>query len=223
MTFVTHGRIAFTSSEWAPYPTLLPCLTTRTSSMAKGGNKDSKRVSNKHLHARVAYLHRAAEYLTRQSSSQERGSEGNTSEPGNVENVVSQTVNDHAITKPRTGGVPLRLTSHLRAVSLKSQVRLSQDMKRSFCKVCNSHLLPGSTSETRTENLSKNGKKPWADVLVIKCTFCRAERRFPFRAQKQRSKSERLSDDKLPTRPKGGPSRPKDVDMPDAGSAVQQL
>lgn len=92
--------------------------------------------------------------------------------------------------RPKSG-LPLMLGSHMRAVVQKSQVRLQRDVKRSFCKVCNTPLIEGSTSTKEIENSSKGGKKPWADVFVVKCAVCYATKRFPVGAKKQRRKGKR--------------------------------
>lgn len=64
-------------------------------------------------------------------------------------------------------------------------------MKRSICKVCSTPLMPDTTSKTRIENKSRAGKKSCADVLVIQCQNCNAEKRFPVGAQRQKRKVER--------------------------------
>ena len=83
------------------------------------------------------------------------------------------------------------LLSHLHDVSLKSQIRLSSSVKRSVCKQCHIPLVPSVTSHARLENLSRKGTKPWADVLVIRCCCCGAERRFPTGSKPQPRKSDR--------------------------------
>lgn len=72
---------------------------------------------------------------------------------------------------------------------MKSQIRLSQDVKHSICKRCSAILIPGSTSSSKVENLSRGGKKPWADVLVIECNVCSAQKRFPVGAKRQPRKN----------------------------------
>lgn len=51
--------------------------------------------------------------------------------------------------------------------------------------------MPDTTSETRIENKSRAEKKPCADVLVIQCRNCHAEKRFPIGAPRQKKKTER--------------------------------
>ena len=77
------------------------------------------------------------------------------------------------------------LVTHLRSVSLKTQIRLAPDIKRSICKRCNALLIPGTTSAPRIENASRGGKKPWADVLVVECLACGTVKRFPVGARKR--------------------------------------
>lgn len=92
---------------------------------------------------------------------------------------------------PATGGLPLHLANHIRQVAQKAIIRLPPDIKHSICKRCNAVLVDGLTSSKRTENLSKGGKKPWADVLVIECGACGAAKRFPVGAPRQEKKAER--------------------------------
>ncbi|KAK8210309.1 hypothetical protein M8818_003477 [Zalaria obscura] len=158
--------------------------------MAKAANKPAKGVPNRHLHSRIAYLHQAATYFALQNNiATAQESDAQTTE------ARSGTAQEPSIPPSSSGngvgGLPLWMTSHLRAVSLKSQVRLSQDLKHSICKSCGSPLIAGSTSRTRMENHSRGGKKPWADVLVITCQKCDTERRFPVGATRQKKKSER--------------------------------
>lgn len=84
-----------------------------------------------------------------------------------------------------------RLLSHLRSVSLKSQIRLSSEMKHSICKRCNTLLISGHTSTNQVENKSRGGKKAWADLLVITCNVCGMAKRFPVKAKRQQRRIER--------------------------------
>lgn len=137
--------------------------------MAKGSANQTRSVPNKHLHARIAYLHQAATHLALQAP------------------PVTHTDPSHL----QQHGLPLLLAAQLQAVSQKAQIRLSHDMKRSICKVCSTPLIPHTTSETRIENKSRAEKKSCADVLVIQCRNCRAAKRFPIGAQRQKKKAER--------------------------------
>ncbi|KAN0067097.1 RNAse P, Rpr2/Rpp21 subunit [Elaphomyces granulatus] len=81
--------------------------------------------------------------------------------------------------KTRPSGLSRLYISQMRGVSLKSQHRLPRLIKRSFCKRCDALLAPGLTCTEEIRNESRERKKPWADILVIRCTACGTEKRFP--------------------------------------------
>ncbi|KAM0724156.1 hypothetical protein Q7P37_000037 [Cladosporium fusiforme] len=178
--------------------------------MAKDGKK--KGVANKHLHARIAYLHEAANYLSVQSlhrpqsgpqptNNEHNGTPTTINPPGTLATDFS---NSQANTKPSPGqpstatfnpppsGLPLQLTTHLSIIAQKAQIRLSKDLKHTICKICSSPLIEGQTCSRTTENLSKGGRKLWANVLVVKCLTCGACKRFPIGAKKQKRKALRV-------------------------------
>lgn len=176
--------------------------------MAKG----SKGVPNKHLHSRISYLYQAAAYLTlqqnteifqKESKSAEEHEDIKVPESAGTSSKVACADLDGSVlesstssvapkpTKPASSGLALQLSSHLRGVSLKGQVRLSHDLKRSICKCCNTILIPGRTSTTTIENQSRGGKKPWADVLIIECSTCGSKKRFPIGSERQTRKTAR--------------------------------
>ncbi|OCK78654.1 Rpr2-domain-containing protein, partial [Lepidopterella palustris CBS 459.81] len=142
--------------------------------------KGAKGMLNKHLHSRISYLYQAATYLSFQSTT------------GGLQKASSELAPSIS-TKAVSSGLALQLGSHLRAVSLKGQVQLSQNVKRSICKCCNTILIPGRTSTTTVENNSRGGKKPWADVLLVECTTCGSKKRFPMGSKWQVRKTERSS------------------------------
>ncbi|KAH0285939.1 Rpr2-domain-containing protein [Aureobasidium namibiae CBS 147.97] len=158
--------------------------------MAKGSANQTRSVPNKHLHARIAYLHQAATHLALQAPAVTH------TDPSNLQQR----------------GLPLLLTAQLQAVSQKAQIRLSHDMKRSICEACSTPLIPGTTSETRIENKSRAEKKPCADVLVIQCRNCHAEKRFPIGAQRQKRKAERRLAS-VAVDPKGAKKQVSEVEM----------
>ncbi|KAK6525923.1 hypothetical protein TWF281_010966 [Arthrobotrys megalospora] len=82
-------------------------------------------------------------------------------------------------TSPTTAGLSRYYTSHLLSVSKKSVQRLSTPVKHTLCKRCSSILVPAITSTTTIENKSKNGRKRWADVVVVECRYCGKTKRFP--------------------------------------------
>ncbi|KAI7280085.1 hypothetical protein KC345_g4975 [Hortaea werneckii] len=186
-----------------------------------GKEKSKGGVANKHLHARIAYLQQAASYLTVQGKDRQipeinaststlsgadnqtwRQNQGHSQPPdGDAENAINeareeeQRPQQHShrseVQLPDSGGLPLHLATHLRQVALKSQIRLRTDVKHSICKRCSSVLIEGTTSNKRIENESKGGKKPHADVLLISCNVCGADKRFPVGAKRQKRKGER--------------------------------
>jgi ribonuclease P protein subunit RPR2 len=183
--------------------------------MAK--EKAKKGVPNKHLHARIAYLHQAATYLTAQSLVRARDDAQQASTNGHQKpeermidlppgTLAIDATNSLANARPSPGqpstatfnspasGLPLQLSAHLRSVAQKGQIRLSSDLKIAICKICSSPLIEGETCLKSVENLSKGGRKPWANVLVVKCCACGACKRFPVGAKKQKRKSVREAD-----------------------------
>lgn len=170
--------------------------------MAKGGLANAKTGQSgkapkpvkgpPHIHARIAYLNKIATFIATQQASRP----ADKHEAKKCDDVAETT----EIAKPRSGplsmsdsGMPFLLGSHLRAVSRKGQIMLSKDVKRAFCKVCNGPLVPGLTSSERLENASKHGKKPWAEVNILNCSTCGADKRYPIGARRQLKKSLRLT------------------------------
>lgn len=197
----------------------------------KKKQKQAKGAPGKHLQARISYLHRAATYLSTwhalnpvmpgQAHLEEEGedltmdskpSAGNL-EPLNIGDTANQTRIIESLQHPPSSsskdtpllGIQRLLVSHLRAVSLKGQIRLSREVKRSLCKKCNTLLVPDTTSNSFTENKSRGGEKPWANVLVIECKFCGMQKRFPVGAKRQSTKDQR------PEKPPPKPVNPGEI------------
>jgi ribonuclease P protein subunit RPR2 len=143
--------------------------------------KDTGKVPNKAIHSRVSYLYQAATYLQQQHSAVAADSQQDATE---AESVVKEAI---AALQPASR----RLTSDLRAVSLKAQQRMSPAMKRSICKSCDTLLVDGSTCTSQIENTSKGGRKPWADTLIRQCNTCGTFRRYPMAAERQRRRPQR--------------------------------
>ncbi|KAK6507725.1 hypothetical protein TWF481_006147 [Arthrobotrys musiformis] len=97
---------------------------------------------------------------------------------------------------PSSIGLSRYYTSHLQSVSRKSVQRLSPAVKHTICKRCSSPLLPGVISTTRIENKSKNGRKPWADVVVVTCGFCGGTKRFPTFDKKMMKRNKHMKNQK---------------------------
>ena len=188
---------------------------------AKGKGSKASSVPQRHIHSRLSFLYQAATLLSgiqmtdqtatipsihghqrHQAPEDQRAKHSHT--PVHIPNPEEA---DEARCKQEAGEPSQRdvsqglsmahapmarhLLSHLRGVSLKSQIRLSPAIKHSMCKRCDTLLVPGSTSSSRIENLSKGGKKAWADVMVIRCGVCYAEKRFPVGAQRQQKRKRR--------------------------------
>lgn len=173
----------------------------------------------KHLHSRVSFLYQAATYLTSvQQVSQNSTAEDMRIDPAVAKSIPALPKDSSTrsaligseydsgldpITKSPTEaakshtsadglGLACRLTSHLQAVSLKGQIRLSPVLKHSICKKCHAFLIPGSTMSSLIGNESRGRKKPWADVLVQRCNYCGATKRFPVGMERQRCRKKRV-------------------------------
>ena len=191
---------------------------------AKEKGSKSNSVSQRHIHSRVSFLYQAATLLSgvqmsdqtapissihdhhsHQATRNPRAEPHHTTVPlENSEQADGAQGTEEPVESSKQGAsqglsvshAPMarHLLSHLRGVSLKSQIRLSPAIKHSVCKRCDTLLVPGSTSTSAMENLSKGGKKPWADVLVIRCNICHAEKRFPIGARRQQKRELRQKD-----------------------------
>lgn len=170
--------------------------------MGRENGRSAKGIPNKHLHARVAFLQQAATYLAFQRSAlnepeSEPGQRSSiTGQEGEVRSrrmdALSRLASDvPAISLDRVSGLSPYLSSQLRQVALKAQIRLEPAVKRSICKTCNTILLEGETCLEFMENLSRNGGKPHAATQVLECRACGAKKRFPLTAKRQKKKGER--------------------------------
>lgn len=63
-----------------------------------------------------------------------------------------------------------------RKIGLRYNIRLSKDLKRKFCKNCNSLLIPGMTSQTRLKSKRK--------IMTVKCLKCNKVYRYPYSKRK---------------------------------------
>ncbi|KXG54390.1 RNAse P, Rpr2/Rpp21 subunit [Penicillium griseofulvum] len=175
------------------------------------GKKDSKNSKNSqsHIRARLDYLHQAAAYfqdkatLAKGQNAKVANDEYNlvASHVSSVEKGYMVDTNEEvcSLNQKKTQG-PLRnlsrvCVSHLRAVAMKTQIRLPVTLKRSICKRCDTILTPGVTCSHETRNASRGGKKPWADVLVVKCLSCGTEKRFPQTEKRGKKLAERHKKD----------------------------
>lgn len=182
--------------------------------MAKGKRKNV----NSHLRARLDYLHKAAAYLHSTTiSSKHRNQQSNNANNANDEKreaepssirTVPQILSpgaaapaaaldsgavhqEQAPTLDHLPNIPRVYISQLRGISLKTQIRLPQEVKRSFCKRCDTLLVPGVSCTQEIRNASRGGKKPWADVRVVRCTACGTEKRYPQTEKRSKKLAER--------------------------------
>lgn len=181
--------------------------------MAQGkGNGLQGGPVQKHLHSRISYLYQAATYLANATKDQTAMSGGfekpekAEARPGKYDRsstIASVLAEGESLKRPLDPGESLgeiqshnnstarnlalscQLLNQLRAVSLKSVIRITPSMKHSICKRCDVLLVPGSTATAGMENKSREGKKPWADVLVVTCIACGTAKRIPVGAKRQ--------------------------------------
>ena len=137
---------------------------------SKPSKGDGSNIPQKHLHSRLSFLHQAATLL---ATTNEAGASAN-GEAGSSTNDLRRRS-----TQTQADSEATRLLTQVRGVCRKSQIRLGPKFKHTFCKRCDSLLVPGRTSSERIVNASKDGKKPWADVFEIQCSTCGTVKRFP--------------------------------------------
>ncbi|OTB05038.1 hypothetical protein M426DRAFT_11129 [Hypoxylon sp. CI-4A] len=145
-------------------------------------------VPNRPIYSRISYLYQAAAYMASHSDTDVSIRDLKYAE----EDTAAQ--NDPA--RHAKQALSRRFITDLRSTSLKSQIRLSPAMKHTICKFCDSLLIEGDTSSSAVENKSKAGKKPWADVLVVKCHTCGGVKRFPVQAPRQKRRPIREKESK---------------------------
>ncbi len=193
----------------------------------KGKGKASKEGHvQKHLHSRISYLYQAATYLAnatedhtknnRISGLAETGSENydrsSTNAHGSAETESLKAppetgksrgeIEEQTILTARDSALSCQLLNHLRAVSLKSVIRMTPAMKHSICKRCDVLLIPGSSATAVMENKSREGRKVWADILVVTCVTCGTAKRIPVGAKRQLKKQYKPNKSRSETEPR---------------------
>ncbi|KAE8150047.1 Rpr2-domain-containing protein [Aspergillus avenaceus] len=173
------------------------------------GKRGAAGGANSHIRARLDYLYNAANYL--QSSATANQASSNSPDKMDVEpdakpasaRVVPQFPSCENVPVEQSTGtsaksdadslphLPRVFISQMRGVSLKAQLRLPIETKRSYCKRCDTLLVPGLSCVQEIRNDSRGRKKPWADVRVIRCTTCGTEKRFPQTERRSQKLSER--------------------------------
>ena len=129
-------------------------------------------IPQRHIHSRISFLHQAATYLST-ISAEARSTKHDATSSASFQDSCERSFGGSSRPQSRY------LLNQLRGVSKKSQIRLGRDVKHSMCKRCQSLLIPCQTSVQDMENDSKGGKRPWADVFVVRCIKCQAVKRFP--------------------------------------------
>ncbi|PFH56331.1 hypothetical protein XA68_16713 [Ophiocordyceps unilateralis] len=148
--------------------------------MAK--SKSNPGVQNKAIYSRASYLYQAATYLS-QRALHDSSSHG-VSSPSEQKNREQKQLRN----------LSRRAVADMRAVTRKAQIRQSPSLKRSLCSACNTLLVEGDTCLSTIENASKGARKPWADVLVVRCATCSRAKRIPVAAPRQMRAALRRSD-----------------------------
>ncbi|KAM0259227.1 hypothetical protein ACHAQJ_003432 [Trichoderma viride] len=167
--------------------------------MAK--QKGNPGIQNRHIYTRASYLYQAASYLANcaQQTKGETKPE-NTQHDGNASSALKKDVSssstahgDEFAHSNQERKVIINLShqviSDMRSVSLKAQIRQSPAIKQTICKYCDAVQIEGKTCHSTVENLSKGGRKPWADVLVTRCDTCGNVKRYPISASRQKRRS----------------------------------
>lgn len=146
-------------------------LILDTMAKAKARQPSKPNAPNPHIYARINFLYQSAQLLSYNQVSDTTATATTTTHP-------------HP-SSPGTGPSSANTSlsrfylSNARAVAKKSVLRISPAVKRTICKRCDALLIPGATSTHSIVNDSRNGRKPWADVLVVECNGCGAVKRFP--------------------------------------------
>jgi ribonuclease P protein subunit RPR2 len=183
-----------------------------------GKSNSGAGVTQKHLHSRISYLYQAAIYLDTARNGIERhvlktpeadqggleevrGLKGQSataeavdsrarSKTANTINILGSNSQRQPQMEPiatdSSSSQSQRLLTSMRSISQKSQIRLSRSIKRSVCRRCNSLLILNNTAEI--ENLSRERRKPWADVLVVRCGLCDYVKRYPVGMMEERER-----------------------------------
>ncbi|KAF4583018.1 RNAse P Rpr2/Rpp21 subunit domain-containing protein [Ophiocordyceps camponoti-floridani] len=147
--------------------------------MAKRTNTS---VPNKAIYSRASYLFQAATYFSHRARQAASSSTSST------------TDEDTKLQQKQLRNLSRRAIADMRAVTRKAQIRQVPSLKRSLCSACNTLLVEGDSCLSTVENASKGARKPWADVLVIRCVTCRAAKRFPVDAPRQARAAMRRSE-----------------------------
>ncbi|KAL7963201.1 RNAse P Rpr2/Rpp21/SNM1 subunit domain-containing protein [Trichoderma compactum] len=167
--------------------------------MAKAKGHPS--IQNRHIYTRASYLFQAASYLAncaqqakqqatprKAQNDDKHSSTSGLDAPSGTGNGPNTEFAHSNQERKALVNLSHRVVSDMRSVSLKAQIRQSRSIKQTICKYCDAILIEGKTCHSAVENLSKGGRKPWADVLVTRCSTCGNVKRYPVSAPRQNRK-----------------------------------
>jgi len=66
----------------------------------------------------------------------------------------------------------------MRKIGMRYNVRIPRRIKRTFCKDCNTLLIPSKTSKVRLDSKRK--------LKIVKCLVCQKIYRYPYKPRKAR-------------------------------------
>lgn len=167
--------------------------------------KKAPTIQNRAMYNRMWFLYQAAaaammmieddEEAQSENPTQATPSAATDSDAQMEEDDHKDDTNHDRNSSPAAQALSRRLLRDLRSVTLKTQIRKNSDIKRTICKYCDTLLVEGQTCTSTVENESKGGKKPWADLLTIKCHTCGQKRRYPVNAPRQKRRPLRVSEE----------------------------
>ncbi|RFU81585.1 rnase p rpr2 rpp21 subunit domain-containing [Trichoderma arundinaceum] len=188
--------------------------------------KGNPGIQNRHIYTRASYLYQAASYLascaqqTKKGVEPEKARNEDRAPSSSIRGTSTGVAHDGEFVhsaKERKAIMNLshQVISDMRSVSLKAQIRQSPSIKQTICRYCDSVQIEGKTCGSTVENLSKGGRKPWADVLATRCDTCGNVKRYPISAPRQKRR---------PLRTPGTPKMEKNsTSTPPAPSSARGL
>lgn len=180
--------------------------------MAKGkSTAGGAAVTNRPSYARASFLFQAAALLVgKQAASLTTSPAISSTTPPATTATESK---DGAEAAPLQG-MARRLLAQMRSVSRKTNMRVRPALKHRVCRYCDTLLVEGTTCVSVVENHSRDGQKPWADVLRVSCMACGRARRHPVSAPRQPRRSARNNEAR--------DAKLKEVELPKENAASNQ-
>ncbi|KAL7918842.1 RNAse P Rpr2/Rpp21/SNM1 subunit domain-containing protein [Trichoderma austrokoningii] len=155
--------------------------------------KGNAGIQNRHIYSRASYLYQAASYLANcaHQTNNPTKTVKSQDDTGKDEQCVAADGHGFAHSKQRRKAIinlSHQVISDMRSVSLKAQIRQSPAIKQTICRYCDAVQIEGKTCHSTVENLSRGGRKPWADILITRCDTCGNVKRYPISAPRQKRK-----------------------------------